>query len=202
MYPIEYFTLDAKDIVLDKGELKRRLQVSKDFDVAVFETCIQKVLEASAPKCCYTKVPVSVHDNGRVDLGFVTVESKDLAKNIGDCKEAYVFAVTIGIGVDRLLSRLSLLSPSEFFICDAVGSALAESVCDVAEDMIKKNTPCRPRFSPGYGDLDISVQKDVLSVLNAEKLLGITLTDGFLMMPQKSITAILAVNGVGMQNEE
>ena len=80
-----------------------------------------------------------------------------------------------------------------FFVYDAVGSALAESVCDEAEKMIKKNLKCRPRFSPGYGDFPLSVQRDVLSLVNAERLVGITLTDTNLMLPQKSITAILGI---------
>ena len=196
MYTIEYFSIDAADVALDKGELKRRLQVSKDFDVAVFESCINKVVDASMPKCCHIKVPVSVADD-RVDLDFVTVESSDLAKNLKGCNSAFVFAVTTGMGVDRLLTGLSLLSPSEFFICDAVGSALAESVCDIADDMIKGSLECKPRFSPGYGDLPLSVQRDVLTALNAEKLLGITLTDTNLMIPQKSITAF-----IGIRNQE
>ena len=84
--------------------------------------------------------------------------------------------------------------PYAVFVYDAVGSALAESVCDEAEKMIKRNSKCRPRFSPGYGDFPLSVQRDVLSLVNAERLVGITLTDTNLMLPQKSITAVVGIS--------
>ena len=95
--------------------------------------------------------------------------------------------------MERFLSKMSRLSSADFFIYDAVASALAESVCDEAERIIKGNLECKPRFSPGYGDFSLSVQKDVLLLVNAEKLIGITLTDTNLMIPQKSITSIIAI---------
>ncbi len=188
----EYFAIDKEKITVDNGEIKRRLSVSKDFDVSVYDGMLEKVLSEITPKCCYIKTDVSVCGK-QVDLGFTKAESSALAKNIGSCNEAFVFAVTLGHSVDRMLSRLSRLSPAEFFVCDGICSALAESVCDKAEEIIKGNLDSKPRFSPGYGDLDISVQRDVLAALNAEKLLGITLTDSNLMIPQKSITAVMGI---------
>lgn len=192
MYRAEYFSLEKDSIKADASELKRRLSVSGDFDLSVFDGALSKVLEVITPKCCFVKTDVST-GNGIANLGFVKTQSFDLCKNLDGCKEAYVFAVTLGHGVDRMLSKLSLLSPAEFFICDAISSAVAESVCDMAEERIKQGVKCRPRFSPGYGDLNLSLQKDVLSVLNAQKLLGITLTESDLMTPQKSITAIMGI---------
>ena len=49
------------------------------------------------------------------------------------------------------------------------------------------------RFSPGYGDLPIEVQKDFLPLLDAERRLGITLSESCLMAPSKSVTAIIGV---------
>lgn len=192
MYTPSYFSIDKEKVGIDEKELKRRLSVSGDFDVSVYKTAVRDVLSQSTPKACFVKVPV-VADGDEISFPFVSFHSKDLSKNLSGCKEAFIFAVTLGHGVERLLSKVSRLSSADFFIYDAAGSALAESVCDVAEDMIKGDLSCKPRFSPGYGDLPLSVQKDVLSVLNAEKLLGITLTETNLMIPQKSITAVLGV---------
>ena len=49
------------------------------------------------------------------------------------------------------------------------------------------------RFSPGYGDLALAHQKEVLKLLNAEKNVGITLTDTCLMVPTKSVSAIVGI---------
>ena len=192
MFTAQYFAIDKEKLIIDQKELKRRLSVSGDFDVSVFETAVEKVIAESTPKACFVKIPVMADEKG-VEFPFGRVESKDIAKNLCGCSEAFVFAVTLGHGTERLLSKMSRLSAADFFVYDAVGSALAESVCDEAEKMIKKNLKCRPRFSPGYGDFPLSVQRDVLSLINAERLIGITLTDTNLMLPQKSITAILGI---------
>ena len=45
--------------------------------------------------------------------------------------------------------------------------------------------------APGYGDLPLSCQPTLLSVLDATRRLGITLTPSLLMVPTKSVTAVL-----------
>lgn len=190
MFTAEYFAIDKTKLSVDEKELKRRLSVSSEFDVSVYDKAVSEVLRESTPKACFVKIPVSV-DDSFVNFPFGKVESRDLAKNLSGCDEAFVFAVTLGHGVERLLSKMSHLSAADFFIYDAVGSALAESVCDEAEKIIKGDMECKPRFSPGYGDFPLSAQKDVLALVNAQRLLGITLTDTCLMIPQKSITAIM-----------
>lgn len=190
MFTAEYFAIDKTKLSVDEKELKRRLSVSSEFDVSVYDKAVSEVLRESTPKACFVKIPVSV-DDSFVNFPFGKVESRDLAKNLSGCDEAFVFAVTLGHGAERLLSKMSHLSAADFFIYDAVGSALAESVCDEAEKIIKGDMECKPRFSPGYGDFPLSAQKDVLALVNAQRLLGITLTDTCLMIPQKSITAIM-----------
>ena len=49
------------------------------------------------------------------------------------------------------------------------------------------------RFSPGYGDFDLKYQKDILEYLDANKKIGISLTDSLMMIPTKSITAIIGI---------
>ena len=191
IYP-QYFSIDKNSISIDLPELWQRLGVPKGFDVSAFESIISVCLKKIQPACCYVNVPLSV-ENDFISLGFVTIKSTDLAKNLSDCKEAFVFASTLGHTIDRHLLSLSQLSPADFFVADAVCSAIAEKVCDVAQAKLLSGRKNKPRFSPGYGDFDISLQKDVLSALAAQKLLGITLTDSFLMLPRKSITAVVGV---------
>ncbi len=190
-----FFSIDKSLITVDERELKRRLMVSSDADVSQYGTAVEAVLSESTPKACFVRVPVAVNE-GTVEFPFGNFASRDLAKNLSGCDEAFVFAVTLGHSADRLISKMSRLSPAEHFIYDAVGSALAECVCDEAERIIKDNAPdiaCKPRFSPGYGDFPLCAQKSVLSALNAERLIGITLTGSDLMLPQKSITAVMGV---------
>ena len=49
------------------------------------------------------------------------------------------------------------------------------------------------RFSPGYGDLDMAVQKDLCLVLDTGRTIGVTLTESCMMVPVKSVTAIVGL---------
>ena len=49
------------------------------------------------------------------------------------------------------------------------------------------------RYSPGYGDLDIRVNKDILNLLNAHRKIGVTVTDTGIMIPRKSVVALIGI---------
>ena len=51
----------------------------------------------------------------------------------------------------------------------------------------------RPRFSPGYGDLPLELQKDVFRVLDCPRKIGLSLNESLLMSPSKSVTAIIGI---------
>ena len=54
----------------------------------------------------------------------------------------------------------------------------------------------RQAVSDAIRDLPLAVQPEVLSVTNARKNLSITLDDGFLMSPSKSVTAFAGIEKV------
>ena len=51
-----------------------------------------------------------------------------------------------------------------------------------------------PAFSPGYGDWDLAAQRQVLDLLQAPKRIGLTLTAGGMLVPEKSITALVGLS--------
>ena len=50
------------------------------------------------------------------------------------------------------------------------------------------------RFSPGYGDLPLEVSDKLLDALNAKKEIGINMTKSFMLVPVKSVTAIIGIS--------
>ena len=104
--------------------------------------------------------------------------------------------MTAGLSADRLISRYALTNTAKSVMCDALFSAAVEGICERLEREIalrEKNSRFRPRFSAGYGDLDLSVQKDIIALLSADKKIGLSLTDSLQMTPSKSVTAFLGV---------
>ena len=188
MREIRYTPLTIGDA--DSRELSLRLKMPAGESPSNIDKYIEEVRRAVDCKACAIEVEVAI-DDGVVRLGDIEVKSENFAKNLSGCKAAYVMAVTLGAGVDMLLRRKSVISAAEHFICDAVASALAEKAADTAEEYFVCGEGCRPRFSPGYGDLPLDIQGDVLEMCGARKLLGISLTDTLLMVPTKSVTAII-----------
>ena len=101
-----------------------------------------------------------------------------------------LFCGTLGPNVDRAI-RKHRLHPSLALVWDAVGTAAIEQLCDDFCSHLPK--PQRPRFSPGYGDLPLETQGPLLQLLEAERLLGVGLTDSLLMTPTKSVTAFVGL---------
>lgn len=145
-------------------------------------------------KFIYKVVDVAVVD-GVIDFGGFLVESKNLAKNLAGCKKAIVFACTIGQSADLLIRRLSVTSVADSVMINACGSSYAEEYANDCNRGLKEKygKGLRPRFSPGYGDFDLKHQHDIVGLLNTPKEIGVTLTDSLMLIPSKSITAVIGV---------
>ncbi len=107
--------------------------------------------------------------------------------------KAMLFAATLGLEFERFACAESLRDPAAALLADACGSALIESVCDAVEDKARTLAGSRfsRRISPGYGSWPLSAQPALLHLLDAERAVGITLTEGCMMLPQKSVTGLV-----------
>lgn len=186
-------TVPTELIQINKNELAQRLKIDRGFEHSAIDLCIEEFNRVAVYRYAYACIPVNFTDENICNLGFGDIYSKNLCNILRGCKTAFVFAVTTGIGVDRLLNRFSVVSAAKHFITDAVASAAAESFCDYVDDMLRTNKEKPHRFSPGYGDLALEIQPELLNMLNATKNLGITINKSLLMTPVKSITAIMGV---------
>ncbi|MDO4458704.1 MAG: vitamin B12 dependent-methionine synthase activation domain-containing protein [Clostridia bacterium] len=191
MPEIIYRAVPADELPINENEVARRLGTERGYTDEMIESCRRELLKVITPKFSYTISDAVYSDDNVIDLGYVKIKSETLNKNLQHSPVVYTFAATVGHGVDRLLMRLSKISQAKYFVTDALASAYAEALADYANNYIKQGKNCRPRFSPGFGDVPLSFQKDILGAVNAQKLLGITLTESFLMSPMKSVTAFI-----------
>lgn len=127
--------------------------------------------------------------------------SDGLKKNLENCSGAIIFAATIGSGIDMLIRRYERTAPAKGLIFQGMGAERVEALCDLFNDEViaaaqKAGVKAHPRFSPGYGDLPIEVQPGVLELVDAQRRLGITLNESFLMSPSKSVTAIIGLENL------
>lgn len=120
--------------------------------------------------------------------------SKDLARHLKGCGEVLLLAATLGIKADNAIRRLAVGSVAEGAAAQAVAAALIEEYCDEVQSKAETGgLQQRPRFSPGYGDWDLKEQKKLFALLDCSKKIGLTLTDGMMMVPSKSVTAVIGL---------
>ena len=192
-----------KDIKIREREVYRYLGFGgnkpEEGLAEMIRSCTEDVLECSELRYIAERFPLRLSENGgELIIADMEIMSNDLAKNLEGCREVYLMGATIGVGVDRLIARASVSDMSKAAIYQAVGAAYIEEYCDYINDGIKaiacrEGLETRPRFSPGYGDLSLEMQKDIASLLKLSKHVGISLSDGMLMSPSKSVTAIIGL---------
>lgn len=113
------------------------------------------------------------------------------------CGQAVLLACTLGARFDAMLRAAQARDMARAVLLDALGSAFVEAGCGAAEEEIAARFPGlyrTDRFSPGYGDLPLSVQPALCAALDGGRRLGLTVTDSLLLNPMKSVTAILGLS--------
>jgi hypothetical protein len=150
-------------------------------------------------------VPKSVYgiwdftpDSSTLTIGGMSVKSKNLCEHLEKCGRVALLAATLGTQADTLLRRFSVQDMEKAVIAQAVCAAMIEAYCDtvtaeIASEFAQKKEPFlypTTRFSPGYGDFDIAYQKEILNILNCSRI-ALSLTDGYMLIPSKSVTAVI-----------
>lgn len=115
-----------------------------------------------------------------------------------DCEECILLAVTLGQQVDTLIRKTQMLSLNDGVIMDFCASSMTEEFCNQVDDGLKEEWKAKglfftDRFSPGYGDLPLDIQGTFCNVLDASRRMGLNVSSSGLMVPRKSITAIIGI---------
>lgn len=160
-------------------------------------SCAEELEQVATPRSISRLFPVIFLQNG-IRMGNITVEGRDLRQHIRGCGEAVLFAATLGVQADVLLERYSRIDMSRAAVLQAASAAMIESYCDETEKEIsaqaaRRGLFLRPRYSPGYGDFSIRAQKDILNTLDCPKRIGLSMTESFMLIPTKSVTAVIGL---------
>ena len=123
---------------------------------------------------------------------------EDIHTLLRDCDRCVLLALTLGAGVETLIRRAAITSPGKALVLDACASAACEAAVDALQQELEAQLCTEgifptDRFSPGYGDLPLTVQAPLLELLDGQRRCGITLTETFIMQPRKSVTAIFGL---------
>ena len=184
---------------LDIGEALRYLGAGNGEELRRDMAAVADTLaRAVRPRYVYRVFPLSRAPEGiALEGSGVTLPGENARRMLEDCGQAALLLCTLGAGFETMLRAQQARDMARAVMLDACGSAWVEAGCDEAERELRARFPNRyltDRFSPGYGDLPLSLQKAVCDALDARRRLGVQVTERFLMIPTKSVTAVIGLS--------
>lgn len=136
-------------------------------------------------------------DGVRLEGSGVVLPGRLARDMLAECGTAVLMTCTLGAPFDAMLRTWEARDMARAVVLDACGSAYAEAGCDSAEKEIAGRFPGMyrtDRFSPGYGDLPLETQDPILAALDAGRRLGISANASHLLIPAKSVTAVIGIS--------
>lgn len=163
---------------------------------------IEKVQQLAKPKLVYQ---IGKLDGVTNELG-IPLSGADIKALLESSQEVVFMAATLGAQIDVESKRLSIKDMGDMVVFDAVCNAAIEAVVDAWNEELKEHYLAQgryltDRFSCGYGDFSIHVQKDFCAALDTKRKIGVYVSASSLLLPMKSVTALLGVSNQKQQKK-
>ncbi|ACD25062.1 methionine synthase [Clostridium botulinum] len=196
MYNIKQLKIPKDEVLRYLGYKKQELTVS--MDVLIDET-IDECKKLIIPKYVCAKYKNHTENDGvYVDGTNLILKGEDIKNHLLYAQEVFVIAGTVGSKVEKKIKLYETIELTKALILDACATVAIEEFLDEIEEKIrldvrKENSAITFRYSPGYGDLSLDIQRDIVNTLKADKAIGLTVSSHYLLFPRKSVTAIIGV---------
>ncbi len=165
----------------------------------LIDECICELSDIAQRKYAYDFFDTTRED-GQIKLkgSILSFSGKDIKRHLQYSVRCTVMAVTLGLEVDKRIAFYSRMDLSKGIVMDACASAAVEALCDEVENKIgaqaaQEGFYITSRYSPGYGDFPLELQHEISSVLDAYRKIGLSVTENSLLIPRKSVTAVIGL---------
>ena len=207
---------NIKELVeIEKREVLRYLQyknqnINEDL-LKTIEESIEHTRKIINPKFIFRKYPIKrvVNKYNKKQVIFpkvnLTLESDDIYNLFEECDECILMAATLGLEIEIEIRKLTYVNLTKGVIVDACATTAIEEVCDIVQDnigreLLREDKYITYRYSPGYGDLSIEKNIDINNVLNSHKEIGLTVNENGIMIPRKSVVALIGISNKNTKN--
>lgn len=189
--PIE---VEKEKVLKSLGYYRKKKSVLSPSIDALIKGEMKKAKGLISGKGIYVILPVKSKSKSKIVLKNITLKGEAIAKAMAKAEEIALFVDTIGPALEAEVNRLYQKDEyTKATILDTIGSVAADEGAEYLNAIIvKKAKKSTPRFSPGYGDWDLSIQKRLLEVTQAAKI-GVTCNEAFFMIPRKSVSAVIGL---------
>lgn len=191
------------NLKIDKNEVLRYLgyrgqEVTKELIKDVEET-IKESKELVNVKHVYREFNIVKENEAILLLGTnLILQGKDIFNLLKNSDKCIVMAATIGSDIERKIKLYSKYNLTKALILDSCATTAIEEVCDnlqgtISKGILKGEEKFTFRYSPGYGDLALNIQKEIISILDCERRIGLKVSSEMVLFPRKSVTAIIGI---------
>ena len=187
---------------LDRKEALRYLGYGRNIPEQhiseLIDECEKKILETAKPRYIYKVFDIKEYSDGiEVVNTNLLMPGNSIKNHLLGCDKAVLMGVTISSDIDRLIRITQIKDMAKAVIMDSLASVAVEQACEKTEEVIKKEYSEYNqtwRFGVGYGDLPLDIERDFVKVINASKIIGLCTNASNMLIPTKSVTAIIGLS--------
>lgn len=195
--------MNALELKIDRQEVLRYLgykgQKIDDNMSEMIDLCRAEVKNIIEPRTVYEYRNIFSTEKGvEIEHTNLILTGNDIKNHLSSSKRCVLMAVTLGNEIEKKTRLYEKTNLTRALIIDACATTAVEEVCDIVEEKIRKEVEAAGmkitfRYSPGYGDLPLDIQQNFLCVLDAQKKIGLTVSENNLLFPRKSVTAVIGI---------
>jgi hypothetical protein len=180
---------------LDVSELCGQIHIHPESeDAAEFEQLTRLAMRSGKPKALYTEAYIENSGKDSVSIDGILFTSTMLRDNLAGIDRVFPFVVTCGRELDQVFEADGNILKQ--FWWDAIKTSLLMSAAHYFLRVLEYKYQLKKiaSMSPGSGDVNvwpIEQQRQLFSLLgDVRGIIGVELTDSFLMIPNKTISGI------------
>lgn len=191
--------LRARERIDPKDRSDKGAAISKSLD-----ECLAKAKSLSRPDYIRETKKIILIGKDFIEIeGGIRFSTGGITQYIKCSDYMIIFLVTIGERVEKIAGEMtSGKDPLQGYLLDRIGSFAVESLAESVEKKIRRDhsrtkKSVSRRYSPGYCDWPIEDQRILAGIVDFSRI-GVSLTEGYMMLPKKSISAIVGVGDSGI----
>lgn len=169
-------------------------QLKKDLNSAT-----QRAYSLIQGRGIYKTLKIGHIDNNKIWFAEIStaLKSSTLSRVLSNSSYASILVATIDSKLEEEVDRLIKKSASIGYLLDCIGGWMADYMAGKVDAFIqaeasKIGLKRTMRYSPGYGDFGLEHQTLLLEIAQAYRI-GVSLTEGHMLIPQKSVSAIIGL---------
>ncbi|MCM8761480.1 MAG: hypothetical protein NC938_07280 [Candidatus Omnitrophica bacterium] len=188
-----------------KKELLRKERIRPGTAISkAAEEYLKKARRLARPIAISTEKSLTISCVGNIRVaGHSALNSRQLSSYLKGANKVHIFLVTIGGLIEKAASRsMKIGDYLGGYLLDRIGSLAVESLAKNFEDDLRASCAAKEasvsiRMSPGYCDWPIEEQFKLAKLLKFSRA-GVRLNESCMMIPRKSISAIVGVGPKGL----